>query len=138
MTGSERITIDEFRARYGLPEGTRWALLPSGVFGYAVWVPEGTTTPPGWTWAGNSSTGHKQIGPRPDHPAAAKAYEDMKRADVPAAELVHATSTGDMEIAATLLAAAEGMGAVEVITRTGRRVVFTPAPATRWGARHPH
>ncbi|MFE7462334.1 hypothetical protein ACWFMI_24900 [Nocardiopsis terrae] len=134
---SDRVSIEQFRARYGLPEGTTLALTPDGRRERAVWVPAATGTPDAWVYTGEATDGFRKVRPNEYRNAGKDAFDDLDRMEALGAEIIHATSTHHEDIADMLLAAAERMGPVRVITRHGNTVVFVPAPTTTTGPRFP-
>lgn len=133
---NDRISIDQFRERHGLPEGTEYALAPSGRRERAVWVPAATGTPDAWVYTGDATDGFRKVRPNEYRNAGQSAFDDLDRMEPPGAEVIHATSTHHEDIADMLLAAAERMGPVKVIRPDGTTVVFTPAPTTTEGPRY--
>jgi hypothetical protein len=122
------ISIAEFRARHGLPDTTEYALSPDGRNAYMVWVPVTFRLTRGWLWIGPDAGGFTRIIPDRRYREGQAAFKGLCRADIPAADVINATSTPDMETTDVLHAAAETMSPIRVVTRHGNTVVFVPAP----------
>lgn len=134
MSDNDAVSITEFRERHGLPDTAVYALSPDGGNSDGVWVPDAFRTPRGWSWSGVGPKDFSKIGPDARYREGKAAWADLQRADLPAAEVIHATSTDDADIAVMLLSAAERMGPVKIVRHDGT-VVFTPAPTTTEGPR---